>query len=163
MTSSLFLFSLCLLGPVIYYKKGKGKLCSWAELKQVLQITLISFPREENIHFRYVVKETNFYHLPFPMAQWVKNPSAMQETQETQVRFLVGKIPWRRNDNPLQSSCLKSPTDRGAWQAIVHGVTKSQTWLKWLSLRKLLLKIKNIRKHFTCVFFQHYIYFRNIY
>ena len=119
MTSSLFLFSLCLLGPVIYYKKGKGKLCSWAELKQVLQITLISFPREENIHFRYVVKETNFYRLPFPMAQWVKNPSAMQETQETQVRFLVGKIPWRRNDNPLQSSCLKSPTDRGAWQAIV--------------------------------------------
>ena len=23
--------------------------------------------------------------------------------------------------------------DRGAWQATVHGVTKSRTWLKWLS------------------------------
>ena len=26
-------------------------------------------------------------------------------------------------------SSLKSPIDRGAWWAIVHGVTKSQTWL----------------------------------
>ena len=25
------------------------------------------------------------------------------------------------------------PMDRGAWQAIVHGVAKSRTWLKWLS------------------------------
>ena len=28
--------------------------------------------------------------------------------------------------NPLQSSCLENPTDRGAWQATVHGVAKSQ-------------------------------------
>ena len=27
--------------------------------------------------------------------------------------------------NPLQGSCLGNPMDRGAWQAIVHGVTKS--------------------------------------
>ena len=26
--------------------------------------------------------------MSFPMAQWVKNPPAMQETQETQVQFL---------------------------------------------------------------------------
>ena len=37
----------------------------------------------------------------------------------------VGKIPWkvRRNDNPLQYSCLGNLIDRGVWQAIVHGVT----------------------------------------
>ena len=35
--------------------------------------------------------------------------------------------------NPLQYSCLEIPMDRGAWQAIVHGITRSQTWLKWLS------------------------------
>ena len=29
------------------------------------------------------------------------------------------------NGNPLQSSCLENPMDRGAWQAIVHGVTES--------------------------------------
>ena len=31
------------------------------------------------------------------------------------------------NGNPLQCSCLKNPMDREAWQAAVHGVTKSQT------------------------------------
>ena len=29
--------------------------------------------------------------------------------------------------NPLQYSCLENPIDQGAWKAIVHGVTKSQT------------------------------------
>ena len=28
---------------------------------------------------------------------------------------------------PLQYSCLENPVDRGAWQATVHGVAKSQT------------------------------------
>ena len=28
------------------------------------------------------------------------------------------------NGNPLQYSCLKNPTDRGAWQATVNGVTR---------------------------------------
>ena len=28
------------------------------------------------------------------------------------------------NGNPLQSSCLENPMDRGTWQAIVHGVAK---------------------------------------
>ena len=31
------------------------------------------------------------------------------------------------NGNPLQYSCLGNPMDREAWQAAVHGVTKSQT------------------------------------
>ena len=35
---------------------------------------------------------------------------------------------------PLQYSCLENPTDRGAWQAEVHRVTKSQTQLKQLSM-----------------------------
>jgi len=33
------------------------------------------------------------------------------------------------NVNPLQGSCLENSMDRGAWWAIVHGVTKSQTQL----------------------------------
>ena len=28
---------------------------------------------------------------------------------------------------PLQYYCLENPMDRGAWRAIIHGVTKSQT------------------------------------
>ena len=33
------------------------------------------------------------------------------------------------NGTPLQYSCLANPTDRGAWGATVHGVTKSRTQL----------------------------------
>ena len=64
------------------------------------------------------------------MAQWIKNLPAMQETQETWVQSL-GQEESREgeNGNPLQYSCLKYPMDRGAWQAIVHGVAKSHTGL----------------------------------
>ena len=36
----------------------------------------------------------------------------------------LGRSPGRRNGNPLQYSCLENPTDRGAWWATVHGVTR---------------------------------------
>ena len=35
-------------------------------------------------------------------------------------------------------SCLENPMDRGAWQAMVHRVTESQTQLKQLSLHIIL-------------------------
>ena len=47
----------------------------------------------------------------------------------------VGSLGWEDSpeggyDNPLKYSCLENPMDRGAWQAIVHRVTKSRTQLK---------------------------------
>ena len=39
----------------------------------------------------------------------------------------LGKSPGGENGNPLQYSCLENPMDRGAWQAMVHRVTKSWT------------------------------------
>ena len=60
-----------------------------------------------------------------PVAQTVKNLPAMQETQ---VQFLgSGRSPGEGNGNPLQYSHLENSMDRGAWQATVHGVRKSQT------------------------------------
>ena len=38
-----------------------------------------------------------------------------------------GRSPGERNSNPLQYSCLENPMDRGAWQAMGHGVAKSRT------------------------------------
>ena len=35
--------------------------------------------------------------------------------------------------------CLETPMERGAWQATVHRVTKSQTWLKRLSMHAYYL------------------------
>ena len=37
------------------------------------------------------------------------------------------------NGNPLQCSCLENPKDRGAWWAVLYGVTQSRTRLKRLS------------------------------
>ena len=39
----------------------------------------------------------------------------------------LGRSPGEGNSYPLQYSCLENPMDRGAWQATVHGVAKSQT------------------------------------
>ena len=38
-----------------------------------------------------------------------------------------GRSPGKRNDNPLQYSCLEDPMDRGAWWVTVHRVAKSWT------------------------------------
>ena len=54
----------------------------------------------------------------------------MQETQETQVLSLGQEDPpGVRNGNALPYSCLENSMDRGAWQAIVHGIVKSQARL----------------------------------
>ena len=39
----------------------------------------------------------------------------------------LGRSPGGGNGNLLQYSWLGNPMDRGAWQATVHGVAKSQT------------------------------------
>ena len=39
------------------------------------------------------------------------------------------RSPGGGHGNALQDSCLEKPMDRGAWQVIVHGVSKSLTQL----------------------------------
>ena len=41
----------------------------------------------------------------------------------------LGKSPGEGKGNPLQDFHLENPTDRGAWQATVHGIAKSWTRL----------------------------------
>ena len=40
-----------------------------------------------------------------------------------------GRSPEEGSDSPLQYSCPENSMDRGACRAIIHGVTKSRTWL----------------------------------
>ena len=57
----------------------------------------------------------------------VKNLPAIQETW---VRSLGWEdSPGEGNGYPLQYSCLENPTEKGAWQAAVHGVAESRTRL----------------------------------
>ena len=54
----------------------------------------------------------------FPSGSVVKKKNrvpTMQKPQETWVQSWVWKIPWRRNGNPLQYSCLENPLDKGIW------------------------------------------------
>ena len=43
----------------------------------------------------------------------------------------LGRSSGEGNGNPLQYFCLENPMDRGAWQATIHGVAKSQTQLSY--------------------------------
>ena len=55
----------------------------------------------------------------------------------------LGSIPGLRrspgegNSNPLQHSCLGKPMDKGAWWAIVHGVTKESDMTELLTLSSM--------------------------
>ena len=75
----------------------------------------------------------------FPGCNMVKNLSANAGD--------VGLIPrWRRSPgrgygNPLQYSCLENPMYRGAWQATIHRVSKTQTQLRQLSTHQQRNKI----------------------
>ena len=61
----------------------------------------------------------------------VKNPRAnARDIRDVGLIPGSGRSPGGRHDDPLQYSCLGNLLDRGAWQATVHGVTKSQTPLK---------------------------------
>ena len=47
----------------------------------------------------------------------------------------LGRSPGEGNGNPLQYSCLENSTDRGVWQATVHGAEKSWTQLSDFDFR----------------------------
>ena len=71
----------------------------------------------------HISRNTNYFLLSYPgnsegkeSACNVGNPGSMPGS---------GRSPGEGNGNPLQYSCLENPMDRGAWQATVHGVEKS--------------------------------------
>ena len=80
----------------------------------------ISLCREQS----YLLFSSLKYWASF-VAQLVKNPPAMQETW---VRSLGQEDPLEK-EMATHSSILawENPMDRGAWQATVHGIGKSQT------------------------------------
>ena len=65
-----------------------------------------------------------------PGGSAVKNPPANAgDTGDVSSIPGSGRSPGGGNGKPLQHSCLGNPMDRGAWQATVRGVAKSQTQL----------------------------------
>ena len=73
----------------------------------------------------------------------VKNPLANAGDIRDAVSIPgLGRSPEGGHGNPLQYSCLENPMDRGAWQATVHRVVKSQTRLKRLSTDTLSVYLR---------------------
>ena len=62
----------------------------------------------------------------------------------------LGRFPGGGHGNPLQYSCLKIPIDKGVFLATVHGVAKSWTPLKRLSIH-------------ACLYIIYCIYTRRVY
>ena len=79
--------------------------------------------------FSYVSSEY-LLRLGLPGGAVVKNlPANAGDARETGSIPRLGRSPEGRNGNPLQYSCQKTSMDREAWQATIHGVSKTQTWL----------------------------------
>ena len=65
---------------------------------------------------------------------WIGKISWRRKWQPAPVFFIPGskRYPGGGNGNLLQYSCLRKPTDRGAWQAMDHSVPKSwRTEANW--------------------------------
>ena len=61
-----------------------------------------------------------------------------------------GRSPGGGHRNPLQCPCLENPMDRGALQATVHGVAKSQTRLSdYLSTLTFTLSLPQCARSLT--------------
>ena len=97
-----------------------------------------AFIRQENHrpYFRAFELESAFQpNRCFPGDSVVKNPPANAgDTSDAGLIPGLGRSPGEGNGNLLQYSCLENPMDRGAWQAIVHEVAKSQTGLEQINI-----------------------------
>ena len=69
------------------------------------------------------------YQVGYPGGSEVKNSSANAEDTGSVPGW--GRSPGGENGNLLQYSCLENPMDRGAWPAIVHGVTRELVMTVW--------------------------------
>ena len=151
--SLYYVISQSLLTDMVF--KNSPKDCSESSIELTVEQWAAfhspSFVQEMRKHplFAYVsqkINQSNFSnkrqisYLPLLTIYWAslviqmaKNLLAMQETTCNTAGLdsipYLGRSPEGGHCYPLQYSCLENSMDRGAWRAVVHGVTKSRTWL----------------------------------
>ena len=107
--------------------------CYKQQSKSSLSQALRGFSLSEKSHLKTEIKEPAVM-MGFPGDTVVKKkkknlPANAADTGHVGSIPGLGRSTGVGNGNPLQHSCLENSTDRGAWWATVHGVTKSQTRL----------------------------------
>ena len=114
--------------------KGYSSILAWRILGVANSQTWLS-----NFHFQ------SMYWAPQVV---VKNLLSMQEIGDSDSIPGLERCPGEGNGNPLQYSCQGNFMDREAWEATVHGVTNSWTWLSdWAC--NLLIRMKRDREEYN--------------
>jgi len=86
------------------------------------------------------IRQIGRYGLPW----WLSGKESTCNAGDSGFICGSGRPPGGGHGNPLQDSSLENPMEREAWEATVHGVAKSWTWLKQLSMHRYI----EIEKYF---------------
>ena len=130
----------CLLFPTASLPSPSLASSSWIWNKKAERIALLNVSgehahQETQLFYRStpVHKEAWRCHECFPKAIGFPDGSDGKESAynagDLGLIAGLGRSPGEGNGSPLQYSCLEKSTDRGAWRATVHEVTKSRTRL----------------------------------
>ena len=107
----------------------------------------------------------NFFLILEHVPQTVKNSPG--NTEDLGLIPGPGRSPGEENGNPPQYSCLENSMDRGARQATVHEVTKSQTRLSKNTFFSYLINnvvlVPGVQKSYIYIYIYIYIYDMYIY
>ena len=96
----------------------------------ILNICLVKLRKNEKQgqHSKIFIKlDVSFKRLPYKLPWRLSGKESDCNAVDSSPGS--GRSRGGKNGNPLQYSHLENSMDRGAWQAIVHGVAESQTWL----------------------------------
>ena len=102
-------------------RTGHGTM-DWFQIGKGIRQGCILLPCLFNLYAEYII-----WNVGFPGGSVGKNLPA--NVADTGLIPGLGRSPRGGNDNPLQYSWPENPMDRGACQARVHGVAKSQIQL----------------------------------
>ena len=104
---------------------------SWGKLAQNIQW----YKKIDNFYNNYIKKSFSLAGLPWCLSGKESTCSA----GDAGLTPGSGRSSRGGHGNPLLYSCLENPRDRGGWQATVHRVSKSRTWLMQLCTHALFL------------------------
>ena len=107
----------------------------WFKLKRFCTVkeTIKETKRQHTISVKIFANDIFYNELP----QWFSNKESTWNPRDTGDMDLIPgseRSPGGWHGNRIQYSCLKNLMDRGAQWATVHKVTKSRTWLKWMTM-----------------------------
>ena len=118
----------------------KNKKCMW--WNDLIKLDIIKCKiRILCFSLKYINRQHVYILTAFPGGASGKEPACQRDEPSIPKS---GRFPGGGHGDSLQDSCLENPMKRGAWWATVHGVTRSQTQLKRLSMHTYILTILSI-------------------